>query len=59
MPKPKALEQCGLLLFLAILSVLVALIGLIKGITWGSVHSSYIFLILAVIFFLWGFEKAR
>jgi len=55
----KGLDRSGSLFFLAFLSVFAALISFIKKVNCGSWHCSYIFLILALVFFLWAWQSAR
>ena len=59
MPSPKNLEDSGALIFLSALFLFAAIVGFIKGAVCGNWHCSYFFLVLTVIFFLWGFTKAR
>jgi len=55
----KDLDQAGTLFFLSFLSLGAAIVAFLKGAFWGNFHLGYIFLILTLIFFFWGFEKSQ
>ncbi len=56
MPSLKALDRAGVLFFFSIVSIVAAIVGFIRGAECGS---SYYFLILALVLFLWGFETVQ
>ncbi|MFH0987463.1 MAG: hypothetical protein V1841_01035 [Patescibacteria group bacterium] len=54
----KGLDASGPLLFLGLLGLVGALLGLVQGTQCGFLRCSLLFLILGVFFLFWGIEEA-